>query len=263
MPQTLSEYLDNPMGKGSTAIGNRQLIKDNLNNRYAQLLQRHKSFKFTVYRDDDEYYFHFLIPSETKRENTYDVVIHFTMDDENLKYNNYLYSYCLNFFSNCPSFTYTYAYVYYDYELLIPFLKDKYNSIVLKDNPVTRNPGEIISFEKSLYFACKYLQEHRHLLNKMNINPIAKKLNRKQLSDEIRNTDTIDIEIKKEESRLTKEKEEQEKTSKRSKEKRPDVKPSMPKITQSSIKKGIQKIGSSKKHDKIKATRSTIPKDKK
>ena len=213
MPQTLQEYLDNPMGKGSTAIMNRQLIKNDLNNRYEKLIKDNKKFKYTIYYDKDDFYFHFIIPSESERENTYDVVLQFTMGDDNFKSDVNLHRYYLKFFSNCPSFTYTFAYVYNDYSLLIDFLKDKYDDRVMKDNPITRNPGEIISFEKSIYFACKYLDDHKSLLNKVSMSTTAKRLNKSEFFKNIRTHSAIMLEIKKEEKRINdkKKQEQQEK----------------------------------------------------
>jgi len=219
MPQTLKDYLDNPMGKGSTAIMNRQLIKDALNKRYEKLIKENKNFKYTIYYDRNDFYFHFIIPSESERNNTYDVIIQFTEGEENFKSDINLNRYYLKFFSNCPSFTYTFAYVYNDYDLLIDFLKNKYEDKVIDDNPVTRNPGEIISFEKSIYFACKYLETHKILLNKMSMGT-AKKLNKKELYDIIRSNSDIMLEIKKEENRLRnekkKDKEDKERKNRRS-----------------------------------------------
>lgn len=202
MPQTLQEYLDNPMGKGSTAIMNRQLIKSDLDTRFEKLLKENKKFEYKVYQDKFDYYFHFMIPSESERNNTYDVVLQFTKGEHGLIEDPSLKNYTLKFFSNCPSFVYTYAYVYNDYELMIDFLKGKYDDITLTDSPITRNPGEIINFEKSIYFACKYLDSNKTLMNKIVIAATVKKLNKNELFKKIRATSTIMLEIKKENNRL-------------------------------------------------------------
>lgn len=203
-PQTLKEFLDNPMGKGSTAIANRNLIRDDLDRRYKKLLKDNKDFKHTVYVEGHDYYFHFLIPSESERENTYDVIILLTEEDDNLKYDNFLYRYKVKFFSNCPSFTYTYAHVAFKYDRLINFLSKKYDKEVIKSAPVIRNPGEILNYEKSVYFACKYLIDNPRLLNKMNLKPIAIKLKREELKAKVRTDEKIQLEIKKENHRLSK-----------------------------------------------------------
>lgn len=203
LPQTLKEFLDNPMGKGSTAISNRKLITEDLKRRYYELIKKKKITIFP-YKDGDEYYFHFKIPSESERENNYDVVLRFTMLEDNFKYDNFLNRYYLQFFSNSPSFTYTFAYVFNDYQLLIPLLSNKYKDIVLSNNPLVKNPGEIINYEKSIFFACFYLTENSKYLNKMLLNPSCKPFIGSHFIKTIRNTDTIDLEIKKENNRLTK-----------------------------------------------------------
>jgi hypothetical protein len=196
-PQNIKDFLNNPMGKGS-AILNAKLIKENLDKRYNRLLKKYKKFDYTIYRSKNDYYFHFIIPSETERDNTYDVIIQFTEMKENFKYDNFLNRYYLKFFSNCPSFTYTYAYAIYSNNLLIDFLKDKYGSSVIKNKPVVRNPNETLGFEKSTYYACKYIVEHMGLTNKSYINGISIPFNENVLIKKIRNIKQIDSEIKKE-----------------------------------------------------------------
>ena len=207
MPQTLEEYLDNPMGKGSTAIANRNLIKTDLNTRYEKLINTHKSFKHYHYHDKHNFYIHIIIPSESKRNNTYDVVIQFAPTEKEVIKDINLKRYTIKVFSNCPSFTYTYAYVYNNYDLMIDFLKDKYNDMILSDNPIIKNPGEVINFEKSVYFACKYIKSNGTFLNKVALASFSKPLDTKKFKDSIRSTDTIDLEIKKENNRIKEENE--------------------------------------------------------
>lgn len=206
IPQTLDEYLENPMGKGSTAIANRNLIKSDLDARYEKLITKHKEFKHTHYHDATNFYIHIQVPSETEQNNTYDVVIQFTPTDNAVIHDVNLNRYTIKVFSNCPSFTYTYAYVYNDYGLMIDFLRNKYKNVVLSDNPVVKNPGEIINFEKSIYFACKFIKANKPFTNKVLIAPKSKRINIEQFKKTIRNTDAIDIEIKKETNRLKDEK---------------------------------------------------------
>jgi len=205
MPQTLDEYLDNPMGKGATAT-NRNLIKSDLDARYDKLISRYKTFDYKYFYDGKSFYAHIQIPSESERTNKYDVVIQFEPTDKAVISDGNLKRYTLKVFSNCPSFTYTYAYVYNDYGLLIEFLKDKYKSIVLKDNPVVKNPGEIINFEKSIYFACKFIKSNTALMNKLYVAGISKPLNIPSFIKNIKPTDTVELEIKKENNRLQEEK---------------------------------------------------------
>lgn len=232
--QTLSEYLENPMGKGSTALAGRNIIKTDLDNRYQKLIETHKDFHHSFYYDDINFYAYIEIPSESKRNNTYDVVIQFIPPDKDTANDVNLNNYVIKVFSNCPSFTYTYAYVYNDYGMMIDFLKDKYRDIVLENNPIIKNPGEVINFEKSIYFACKYLKANKRFLNKVALVPVAKKMDIEKFSKIIRATDRIDLEIKREENRLRAEKQSAEKIKK-------------PDISHNNIKRGIDKIAGTKK----------------
>lgn len=213
--QNIREFIDNPMGKGSTAIPSRHLIKEDLNRRFEELTNnKDKKIELTIYRDGDEYYFHFLIPSESKeRRNTYDVVLHFTLgeDGKDFASDRNLNRYFVKFFSNSPGFIYTYAYTFNLYGLLIESLANKYNKIVLEHPPVTRNPGEIISYEKTTYFACYYLLKNPKYLDKSTINLIAKPYKEEVLNKKIRNEDKIKLEIAQEKRRVEREKKEEEK----------------------------------------------------
>lgn len=248
LAQNLKDFVDNPMGKGSTAIMNRQLIKDDLNRRYLKLIKT-KKITLVVYKEKDEYYFHFKIPSETERTNTYDVVLFFTMGEEDFKFDNFINRYYLNFFSNSPNFVYTFAYTYNIYNLLIPHLANKYKDIVLEDNPIIKNPGEIINYDKSIYFACHYIQENRKYLNKMHLNSIAKSFDIKQFNELIRTTDQIDLEIKKENNKIKTEKKKKKNVSKPKKSKDNDI-------------SAVSRIKKIKPLKKITAQSSTITKIK-
>ena len=245
LPQSLEDYLDSPMGKGSTAVMNKQLIKKDLDSRYEKLLKDNKDFKHKIYTDGSDYYFHFEIPSESERENTYDVVIQFTMGEDNFKMDPTLKRYYLKFFSNCPSFTYTFAYAYNDNDLLIDFLGNKYDDIVLTNNPVVRNPSEIISFEKSTYFACKYLSEHKTLLNKIAISATVRRLTSLNLIRDVRSSATISREIKKETQRIKEEKRKKEEKTFSKIKKKEDV----PKVRshKQENKSSVNRISRSKK----------------
>lgn len=215
--QTIQEFIDNPMGKGSTAIPSRKIIREDLNRRYKELIKhKDKVIKPTVYKDGDEYIFHFLIPSEDpERKNTYDVVLHFTTEetDEDKKVTNdkNLKRYNVKFFSNSPSFTYTFAYAFQLYGILIGSLKDKYRKIVLDRPPVTRNPGEIVNYDKTIYFAAHFFQENEDYLDKETLNKIAKPFKLRDLVSDIRNTDKIELQIK--QALTDKESKKKEKTS--------------------------------------------------
>jgi hypothetical protein len=189
------------MGKGSSVIMSRNYIIQDLDARYAKLIDKHGDFKVSIVMHNHSYFYHIIIPSESDRENTYDVVIQFVDDDKNYSNDRNIRRYIIKLFSNCPSFTFTYAYVYNEYNCLVPELQSKFNDDVLQNPPSTRNPGEIISFEKTTYFACKFLSNHKSMLDKTYIN-IHGSRNIRELIAKVRNTDTIMVEIGKEKSRL-------------------------------------------------------------
>ena len=213
--QSMEEYMENPMGRGSTAIGNRSLIKKDLDSRYDILLKRYKDFEHHQYAKDGHFYIHILIPSETKRENTYDVILELFPSDESVKVGRSLKQYDFRVFSNCPSFVYTYAYVYNQYGLLIPGLSSKYSDITLDTQPGTKNPGEVINYDKSIYFACKYITSHNSLMSTMLLIPQCRDLKMKSLLETIRSSDTIMLEIKKEDNRLKEEELKKQRNSKK------------------------------------------------
>lgn len=160
----IKEFLKNPVGKGAVIPGKNTLLAD-LDKRYKALLER-KEFEFNIYRKKDCFFFHFLIMTEDpERENDYDVVIGF-YPTKTQKFDTVITRYDIKIFSNSPSFIYTYAYVAKQNKLLIVDFYNKFDVNVLKKPPVSRNPGKIMGYEKSVYYACKYLVEHENLLNK-------------------------------------------------------------------------------------------------
>ena len=122
-----------------------------------------KKIESDVYKEGDNYIFHVKLPSESERDNTYDVVVEFSPIDKTSLSDESIINYNVKFFSNCPSFIFTYAYAYNDKGLFIDFLSKKLDELVLKNAPVVKNPMNIVNFEKSIYFACKYLVEEKNL----------------------------------------------------------------------------------------------------
>ena len=207
IPQNLNEFLDNPMGKGSSVIMNRDQVKLYLDEKYKLLIDKFGDFEVTIYMHNGSFYYHVIIPSESRRRNTYDIVVQFVNSDdpkEDFSNDPTLKRYHVKLFSNCPSFTFTYAYVYSEYDKMVDVLQSKYKDVILTNPPSQRNPGEISSFEKSTYYACKFLKEHKSMLIKQYINQHASKDIRKLVSV-VRNSDTIMKEIDKENARLQRE----------------------------------------------------------
>ena len=196
----ITEYLDNPLGKGAILPG-KNFIVDDYNRRFTELVMKSK-IEYTILLDKDDYLIHLLIPTESKeRDNTYDVVIRFFLTDKSKKVSTTIKGYDIEVFSNCPSFTYTYAYAYNMNGMLISDLKDKYEDTILSKPPMSRNPGIIVNYEKSIYFACKYIIENDSLLSKVHLNANGNKLTKKYFKDNIRTDSKIEFEIKQSKSK--------------------------------------------------------------
>lgn len=190
----IDEFIKNAGNRGAIIPG-KEVLLTNLDYRM-QLLEKNKNITLNIYPDRDIVYYHFLIPSENIERNIeYDVVIKFKPDDKNAKYDGSYRQYNIEFFSNCPSFTYGYAYVANLNGYLIKELANRYESAILKYPPVSRNPGLVFSYEKSIYFACKYLLNDKHLMSKSYVDSYGKKLTPEVLKS-IRHMNIIEEEYK-------------------------------------------------------------------
>ena len=208
---TIHEFMENPMGKGSNAIGHRKLIMDDLKHRYINLLStKPKDFDVKILKGKRDYFFIVQVPSETERDNTYDVVVQFIVPDESPTVENEpsLKHYHIKLFSNNPAFTFTYAFAFNQYGLMADYVHDKYKNQVLDESPTTRNPSEVISYEKSTIFALMYILDSE-LLQKKEIDKRAKPFSKDVLLKSIRTSDKILLEIKEATSALRKKKKEE------------------------------------------------------
>lgn len=209
----IKEFLNNPVGKGAIVPG-KDIILTNLDYRLDVLL-RYKKINIKVYTQEEIVYYHLEIPTESKeRENTYDIIIKFKPTSQaNLLDKSYK-QYDIEFFSNCPSFTYTYAYVAKLNGYLIPEFESKYEGVVLKYPPVSRNPGLTFGYEKSIYFACKYLLQDNQTLLKSYVKQHGVPLTNQIIKD-IKNTNLVEEEIRREKNKKKENKHIDKKTKKR------------------------------------------------
>lgn len=175
---SLRQYVDNPY-KGSSYLASRKMIKEGLNRAFIGLLQNYrKQFYAVPYLDPNgDVMFHVKVPSEDYGKNKilYDVLILFKYDKEK----RYAVR-DIKMFSNSPSFLYTYAYVYYHDDIMIDSFADKMPIIALVNPPEVRNPVESLGYEKSTYFAARYLLDGM-ILNDVYINRFKKPLTPFQL----------------------------------------------------------------------------------
>lgn len=195
----IKEFLNNPVGKGAIVPG-KDIILTNLDYRLEVLL-RYKKININVYTQEENVYYHLEIPTESReRENTYDIIIKFKPTSQANILDKSYKQYDIEFFSNCPSFTYTYAYVAKLNGYLIPEFENKYEEIVLKYPPVSRNPGLTFGYEKSIYFACKYLLEDKQRLLKSYAKTHGKPLTKNTMK-EIKHMNVVEEEIRREKSK--------------------------------------------------------------
>lgn len=159
---TMQNFLQNPSGKASAGFARRDLIIANMVQRYQTLISKHKSFKYKVYQDKDDYIFYFNIPSEEYGITLmYDVVIKFVCSNPNLmKGQGTINSYSVNVFSNSPNFLFTYAHIYNKDGIVPEILKKKIGLKALDNPPIVKNPTQTYGFEKSVYFALLFIKNH-------------------------------------------------------------------------------------------------------
>lgn len=190
----IDEFMKNPMGKGAVIPGKDQLLM--VLDYRLKLLKEKKGIQIKIYEGEKDVYYHVFIPSENEyRDVTYDVIIKFKQTEKNEKFDQSYRQYQIEFFSNCPSFTYGYAYVANLNGYLIKELANKYESVVLERPPVSKNPGLIFTYEKSIYFACKYIMENKHMLLKSYVKTYSEKLT-KNTFKEIKHMNLIEEEYK-------------------------------------------------------------------
>lgn len=181
------EYMKNPLGKGASVLmlaSTRKILDEE----YGNLVQKitHKWYSL-----QDKYYIaHVKIPSKSSDKLYYDVLLEIDINSIPKNVTVINSSKC-RVFSNCPSFVFTYAYVFDKNKDIIPWTKKKYNKKVFESNPVQRNPTELRNYERSLYFAIKYITSNGRNykaginLNMVRIRSHVQILNNLQSSDDI------------------------------------------------------------------------------
>lgn len=169
--QTLSGFLASPFKEG------RNLERDTTyDTKYRSFVSTNKIKVFAMCNIEDSYYIHIKVPSESQKEGKYeyDVVIRFFTDNPEVQAQETLRNYYVQFFSNSPSFMYQYAYLYNKEGFLIETLYNKLDADYIDVPPEKTNADMKKSYDKSIYFACRFLSEQKfrylnkkgHLLSK-------------------------------------------------------------------------------------------------
>ena len=189
--QTLDEFLREPFG--------RQDLLDKITDyesRY-QIYLRDNKIRLVAYTEvEGSYYLHVTVPSESAKEESYryDVVLRFFTTSDRIRKESSLRNYYVQFFSNSPSFIYKYAVLYKKHGALIEFLYSKMNPEYADTLPEKSNKAMEISFDKSIYFATRYLSQHKfRYLTKMGI-LLQKKRSQKVFFAGIRDFETVKLE---------------------------------------------------------------------
>lgn len=191
----LKEFLENPVGKGDTSI-NVSLITDSLKTKYdasySDNTKDRKKIEVKVFHQPlkDIYWLWLIIPSETGRGNTYDVVYKFINPDPKNRLSLSISKFNIEVFANSPSFAFTYAYVYNKNGLLIPELSGKLGNKFMTKSPNTRNRNQLVLFDKYIYFGAKYIMDSK-LLNRAIADTKARKYDAKYMSTNIRSLSKI------------------------------------------------------------------------
>lgn len=155
MKITYGEYINNPMGQGTSVISNREVYKALYKSKYeAIMLREANKIDYKIYKDNKKntYYIHIKIPSEVIKKFYYDVVIKF-IPDKMSNIQGSLKDYHVQFFSNDPSFVFTFAHAFIKNDLFIKELSPRMSREAIKVEPKTKNPKNEIGYVKSLYFA--------------------------------------------------------------------------------------------------------------
>lgn len=154
MLQTLEGFLTKPFGKSE--------IKSNeYERKYKKLTSEKKIFMEACTEVGDTYLVHIKVGSETNNTLWYDVVLMFFTDNKDVKRDISFRRYYVKFFSNSPSFIYQYAVLYKQQGAMIDMLADKMDALYADKLPEKSNPSLRNSYDKSIYVACRFMQDHK------------------------------------------------------------------------------------------------------
>ena len=216
MQLTLNDLYNNPTGHGSAQVASRTLIRQMLEKKFLDLVNK-KKFNLMIFEKDYNEGLVYLIkvPSEqdTKIIHYHDVVIELNTKTDESKIN--LFDYPVKFFSNSPAFIYTYSNFALQNDLIPIFLKDKFNKEAKQKKALVRNPTDEMGFEKSIFFAVSYIKYKKYHL-KGNIKKISRPFRSSAVFEQVISFDKQLIKYKAFEEKINKEKknEKEKKSSK-------------------------------------------------
>lgn len=163
--QTIEEFLKAP-------FGNEEPKNQDFEQKYKKLYADKRISLVALTQIDDDYLLHLSVGSDTNPTEAYDVVLLFFTDNETIKKEITFKNYYVKFFSNSPSFIYQYAVLYRQNGFLIDMLYDKMDEKYKDVLPDKVNKDHNLSYDKSIYCACKYALSKSSAFNKyLNFTP--------------------------------------------------------------------------------------------
>ena len=165
--QTISQFMRAPFNRFDDMEKNFKYEKS-----YKEFIQKNqiRVEGFTII--EDSYYIHIKVPSESQKSGRYeyDVVLRFFSDNPEILKQQTLAGYYIQFFSNSPGFMYRYAVLYKQHGYLIEALYNKLDPEFKDKLPEKTNPNMDLSYDKSIYYACKFVAERKfRLLHKFGV----------------------------------------------------------------------------------------------
>lgn len=183
MERTYKEYIQNPMGSKNYVVSHKDMYRKMYSEKWDAIkLRENGKITYTQMMTKTDFFVYIKIPSEVVPKFYYDVVVRFFPPKGNnvVSMEPNLNNYCVQFFSNDPSFVFTFAHAFKKNDLFIDDLAPRMNKESLKSVAKERNPQDQIGYVKSLYFA--YLElEALGLFKKGSYSPSTMKYDKKKL----------------------------------------------------------------------------------
>ena len=206
--QTLDSFIESPFGKFM------RTKPADMENKYKEIVMKKSIYVENYTIIDDMYLIHLKMESDSQKGNFYDVVIAFFTPDPDISNSLSLKHYLIQFYSNSPSFIYKYAALYKLHGYLIDSLYDKMDKEHSNVFPDKTNPNYQMDYDKSLYCACRFLQDNRFTyLRKDGLRSFSKKVNVKDFLSSISDYEEVKMnaELANLEKALAKENEDEKK----------------------------------------------------
>lgn len=161
MEMTFDNYIVNPMGIKNSVFSQREMYRELYRQKLDKILVREGGkVNYKLYKDKDNYYAWFKIPSEVISNFYYDVVIKFIPKSNAVKLTKSLKEYNVKFYSNDPAFVFTFAYAMEKNKLFIDELAPVMSQEALKERAKERNPKSEVGYVKSLFFAYLLMRQY-------------------------------------------------------------------------------------------------------